>query len=814
MTTAADTPTIAAAAPPPMSGQASADSRVIRSLGYVTVALALAAAAGTFLVLMGQTPLVPTEEVVRYALAVNSVFVGLLVVAVGWEAVGLYQARRRGRAGARLHIRIVGLFSIVAAIPAVLVAIVASVTLHSGLDTWFSSRTHAIVDNSLLVADGYAKEHARALATDILAIKPDLERAKPLFDADLGAFQTFVDRAAAARSVLGLFLIHGDGEAIVGANLDGRQEFPGVPEETLKQAATNGGTPLLIAPGSTNLVGGVVRLDSYPDTFLYVIRQMDPTVVRYIQMITAGATEYRDLEGIRYGVQVAFAVLYLGVCLIVLLSAIWLGIGFANRLVAPIRRLIDAADQVARGNLAVEVPARSADGDVGSLSTTFNKMTSQLRGQRSQLLEASEQIDRRRRFGEAVLAGVTAGVIGIDPEGRVTIVNRMALRLLGKGVDAVLGHSVEEAVPELAPVVAAALADSRSDHRGQTVINRGGRERTINVRVTTEGATPGEYGYVITFDDITDLVTAQRSSAWADVARRIAHEIKNPLTPIQLAAERLQRRYGRDLSEDDGTFEKLSKKDITAQLALKQGDLDKCRDQHKKKEPKVTGKLVARFTVDASGRTTNVGVLSTEFKGSTFEKCVTAAIKDHVLEARKLFRTELPAELKDAVEFFDADAYNKASTLLDNVLFGKVAFGQAQAQTKLARFVRMTLDALSLSDDVMLFGLDFSVGVAGARLSAAQRQKLGIARAMLKRPDILILAEAGNALDGASQAKVVQNVVKEFKGRGIVWGLSRARFASHFDHVLVMRAGRVVEQGTFEQLNRADTALKELLSAE
>ncbi|MFO0988723.1 MAG: ATP-binding cassette domain-containing protein, partial [Alphaproteobacteria bacterium] len=193
---------------------------------------------------------------------------------------------------------------------------------------------------------------------------------------------------------------------------------------------------------------------------------------------------------------------------------------------------------------------------------------------------------------------------------------------------------------------------------------------------------------------------------------------------------------------------------------------------------------------------------------------VTAAIKNHVLEARKLFRTELPAELKDAVEFFDADAYNKASTLLDNVLFGKVSFGQAQAQAKLARFVRVTLDELSLSESVMLFGLDFSVGVAGARLSAAQRQKLGLARAMLKRPDALILAEAGNALDGASQAKVIQNVLKEFKGRGVVWGLSRARFASQFDHVLVMRAGRVVEQGTFEQLNRPDTALKELLSAE
>jgi ABC-type transport system involved in cytochrome bd biosynthesis fused ATPase/permease subunit len=193
---------------------------------------------------------------------------------------------------------------------------------------------------------------------------------------------------------------------------------------------------------------------------------------------------------------------------------------------------------------------------------------------------------------------------------------------------------------------------------------------------------------------------------------------------------------------------------------------------------------------------------------------ITDKIKEQVLEARRLFRAELPESLKDAVAFFDADAYNKASTLLDNVLFGKVAFGQAQAQSKLARFVRATLDELKLSDDVMLFGLDFPVGVAGARLSAAQRQKLGIARAVLKRPELLLLAEAGNALDGASQAKVVANLLKEFKGRGLIWGLSRARFAKDFDLVVVMRAGRVVEQGTFEQLNKPDTALKELLAAE
>lgn len=193
---------------------------------------------------------------------------------------------------------------------------------------------------------------------------------------------------------------------------------------------------------------------------------------------------------------------------------------------------------------------------------------------------------------------------------------------------------------------------------------------------------------------------------------------------------------------------------------------------------------------------------------------ITDAIKAQVVEARKFFAAELPDDLKGAVAFFDADTYNKASTLLDNVLFGKVAYGQAQAQPKLARFVRATLDELALSDDVMLFGLDFQVGVAGARLSASQRQKLGIARAVLKRPDILILAEAGNALDGGSMAKIIGKLLQEFQGRAIVWGLSRARFAQQFDHVIVMRAGRIVEQGTFAQLDRPDSALKELLTAE
>ncbi|MBN9023517.1 MAG: PAS domain-containing protein, partial [Rhizobiales bacterium] len=210
------------------------------------------------------------------------------------------------------------------------------------------------------------------------------------------------------------------------------------------------------------------------------------------------------------------------------------------------------------GNLAVRVPAKKSEGDLGDLSETFNTMTDQLRSQRSELLAANSQIDSRRRFTEAVLSGVTAGVIGIDGEGRITIANRTATRLLGLGERSVERKPIAEVVPELEQVVTAALSDERAEIRDQVSIKRGGRERTVAVRVTTEGATDGVHGYVITLDDITDLVAAQRSSAWADVARRIAHEIKNPLTPIQLSAERLRRKFGKVIHDDRAIFDQCT----------------------------------------------------------------------------------------------------------------------------------------------------------------------------------------------------------------------------------------------------------------
>ena len=550
-----DTPSILNA---PLSRRTFEFSRFVRAAGYGGVIIALVVACVTFFILMGLTPLAPTQGVVLTVLIVNGLLVAFLIFVIGWEIGTLVSARRRGRAPARLHIRIVALFSVVAATPAILVAVVASITLDRGLDNWFSTRTRAIVETSSTIAQAYVDGQIESFDRDILAIKSEIERARTLLVDDPDRFQTFLSSVVESRGLPGAFLVKSDGSVVAQAEIGSQENFPPPPPSALTQAAQAPNEPALIAPGTTNLIGGIVKLADYDDVFLYALRPIDPKVVRYLQMTTDSVNEFRALEATRLGIQLAFGILYLGVALVVLLSAIWLGIGFANRLVAPIRRLIDAAKQVSLGNLAVHVPARRSEGDLGALSETFNTMTSQLRNQRAELLAANEQIDSRRRFTEAVLSGVTAGVIGIDRNGRIKIANRTAARLLGIREETADERPITELLPELDAVVTAALRDSRPEHRGQISVTRGGRERIINARVTTENAGGDASGYVITLDDITDLVAAQRSSAWADVARRIAHEIKNPLTPIQLSAERLRRKFGKVIQDDRQIFEQCT----------------------------------------------------------------------------------------------------------------------------------------------------------------------------------------------------------------------------------------------------------------
>ena len=517
--------------------------------GLILAGGALVAATISLFILLGLTPIKPEANVVIASASINAVFVVGLIYLIGREITRLLRARNRGRAAARLHVRIVALFSIVAITPAVLVAIFASITLDVGLDRWFSIRTQSIVSSSLNVAQAYVLENASYLQGQTVSMANDLDRNRQLYSLDRTGFIDLMTRQARGRGMLGAFLLRSDGTTILQAAILTENPLPPLPEEALKAASA--GQPTLVPPGTTNLVGAVIKLDNIPDAILYTIRTVDPEVMRSMRLMEENTAEYRMLEAGRMTLQIAFGVLYLGFALIVLLAAIWTAIAVADRIVRPIRLLIGAADSVASGNLEVSVPVRAADGDVGNLSRTFNKMIAEIRAQRDEIIDAKDEMDHRRRFIEAVLSGVTAAVIGVEEDGRITIANTSAELLAGRDASFLVGQPLAEVAPEIAAVLAEAAQRHRNDFRKQINIMQGGKERTLNVQVTREEASDAQQSFVITIDDITDLVIAQRSTAWADVARRIAHEIKNPLTPIQLSAERIRRRYGKQIDPDD-----------------------------------------------------------------------------------------------------------------------------------------------------------------------------------------------------------------------------------------------------------------------
>ena len=528
-------------------------------VGPMAVVAALLSALTTCLVLANLTFVSPTYNVVVTLLAVNFVTVLLLLAIIGREVWHIIQARRRGSAGARLHIQIAILFSVIAVVPAVLVAVVASINLDRGLDRLFLIRTRAVMENSVIVSQAYLNEHERSIQAETNFMAADVARAKPQFDQDMDRFRQFFTTQALLRNMPAAMMLRSDQSVIVKADIrlpPEVQDPPLPPVERLGQIGDAEAVAGMLR--DTNYIGGLIKLKGYDDAYLFVARFIDPRVLEQIQRTENSIQEYADLEVRRIGVQAAFALMYTVIALTVLLSAVWSGFAFANRLVAPIRRLIGAANLVSTGNLHVQVPVRRSEGDLSQLGATFNKMTQELRTQRNDIVRARDLVDSRRRFTEAVLAGASAGVIGVDGNGHVSILNRSAEKLIGSSEAQALGHPLEEIVPELKQLIEPARLGGQRLVQGQTTINRNGRDRTVSVRVTSEQSGNPDHGYVVTLDDITELVTAQRTAAWADIARRIAHEIKNPLTPIQLSAERLRRKYGNSIAEDRGVFEQCT----------------------------------------------------------------------------------------------------------------------------------------------------------------------------------------------------------------------------------------------------------------
>src|SRR3954452_16444044 len=519
------------------------------------VAIALLSAFLTFIVLSGITPIEPTRQVVYSFLLINAATILLLVGIIVREVWQVVQARRRGRAASRLHIQIVSLFSVIAVLPAVLVAVVANVTIDRGLDRLFSGPTREVIQNSLIIARAYTYEHAQLINGDILGMANDIANARPLFFQDRRTFLELLTSSATSRNLPGAMLLDKDGNVVVSAQTGIRQAFATPPKELLDNVGE--GKPEISVFPEENYVAAVVRLRSFDDTFLYVARLLDPRVVGQLRQTEASVAEYAQIEARRLGIQVAFALMFAVIALTILMASVLIGLNFANWLVTPIRNLMSAANVVSTGDLHVQVPVHKSEGDLAQLGETFNKMTQELRTQRDELVSASDLIDSRRRFIEAVLSSASAGIIGVDASGSVGILNRSAEKLIGHAESETLDHPLSDVLPELDEIMKAAR-DGQRLVQGQITITRDGHERIVSVRVTAEQTSHSRDSYIITLDDITELVSAQRTSAWADVARRIAHEIKNPLTPIQLSAERIRRKFGKVITEDKAVFEQCT----------------------------------------------------------------------------------------------------------------------------------------------------------------------------------------------------------------------------------------------------------------
>jgi two-component system nitrogen regulation sensor histidine kinase NtrY len=545
-------------------------------LSYLLLAASLIAVVVTYLILTRSTEIEPTAPGVQlYLIIIDTLLLMALIALVTGRLVRMWMARRSGTAGTRLHGRLVTIFFLIAVIPVVLTAGAAAITINLAMEAWFSSGVRSVVDNSISLAEAYQTDQKRVIQSDAELMSLDFGTefgSGPFIDTEdpngiRAKGEDFLRRQLTTRQLPGGGLFDGNRKEITVVSLI-PVDPPSLEELT---EASGGTTSITITPEGAR---AVVRLDAFGTLFLVVAREVNKELVEYQLSTTEAARNYQRLQRDRDAVQASFGLMYGIIALLIIFGAIWIGFGVANRLVMPIGRLIGAAERVSEGDLAARVMLADDDDELASLGRAFNRMTAQLQSQRNELVESHRQAEQRTRFTEAVLSGVSAGVVGLDGHGKADVVNRSALTLLSANREDIIGKDLGDAVPEVKALLDQALSGVESRVQGHIDLVRGGKTRNFNVTVTRERASEDDRGFVVTFDDITDLISAQRTSAWADVARRIAHEIKNPLTPIQLSAERLRRKYKKEIETDPEVFEQC-----TQTIIRQVGDIGRMVDE-------------------------------------------------------------------------------------------------------------------------------------------------------------------------------------------------------------------------------------------
>ncbi len=545
------------------------------TLGLVTLGPVLAVL--TFLTL-GPLDRSSTSNSLRLILLADLIYILAVAAMVLNRVARMVAARRAQSAGSRLHLRLTGVFALLALIPTVLVAIFAMLSINLGLESWFSERVRNVVSTSLSTAQAYEEEHRQELTRDgqALAAYLNAERLRSFFmdpgeiREALGAVENQVE-----RGLIEAFVINSAGDIVARGSRSYEFGYEEPDAADFDEAREYG--IVVIEDAANNEFRALIPLDAFVDYYLYVSREVDGTVLSLLDETKETYALYDQLENERGRTLFQFGLLYLGFAVILILAAIWLGLWFAERLSRPVGRLVSASQRVGAGDLDVQVIEDDGDDEISQLGHYFNQMTTQLKHQRDELIETNRKTERQRRLFDSVLSSVTSGVVGLNPDGRVTFVNKSAERLLSVDQSQAEG-SLAVAVPEFEPLFQRMRVEGRDVIQDQINLIRDGKQESLLVRMSPRRNAEGALeGYVVAFDDVTDLVSAQRMAAWGDVARRIAHEIKNPLTPIQLSAERIKRKF-RNLVGDDG--DKLEQ--MTDVIVRQTNDLRRIVDEFSK----------------------------------------------------------------------------------------------------------------------------------------------------------------------------------------------------------------------------------------
>lgn len=512
-----------------------------RTLAYVSVLIALLLGVVTFALLSSESFLNEESELVGLLVAVDLVSIAILLVFVGRQIVRLIGERRKRLAGYQLHWQLVTLFGLITVLPSLVLLLFTYLVLDVSLRGWFSDRISTAVEESVTVADAYLEEHILSVRGQILAMANDINREASTLTGNRRQFDAYLTNQAGVRNLSEAVVFDSTGRVLANSRFAYAVTFSNLDEDFYNRARA--GEVAITRTDITNRIRAGVRLNQFVDAYLLVGRFIDPKVSGAVDRTRTAVSEYQSLDIRQLDLKVSFAILFGMVALLLLLSAVWLGLNFANAIVLPLVSVIQAAEDVRLGDLSSRVEIGRKNDEIAQLGKSFNEMLDKINKNREELVQANKQLDKRREFTEAVLGGVSSGVIGIDQKRCITLPNAAALEMLSLTKMEAIGMRLDELVPEFAPIIDSAAQPGRGIKERNIEIHRGDTTLNLLARITTETVAQRVVGYVVTFENVSDLLDAQRKAAWADVARRIAHEIKNPLTPIQLAAERLGAKY-------------------------------------------------------------------------------------------------------------------------------------------------------------------------------------------------------------------------------------------------------------------------------